>query len=316
VAVTVTQPHASLLVEQAGLVKKLWNRAVAELPVLRGQLTAEVLAGALERSVRSRFGERGAAGGPEPQEVVPYLESLQVADLGLACACAEGNAAAWEHFVLHFRPELYAAARAIGGEANARELADSLYAELYGLEEREGRRRSLFHYFHGRSKLSTWLRAVLAQRHVDAIRAGRRTVSLDGEADADGERIQAQANLRSPAQAKADAALDPDRDRYLALMQAVLTSALRTLEARDRLRLAYYYVQDLTLAQIGRLMGEHEATVSRKLERTRQELKKRVRNALRDEKRLSDAQIEMCYEYAREEWHYDLTEALSARAEE
>jgi IS30 family transposase len=93
----------------------------------------------------------------------------------------------------------------------------------------------------------------------------------------------------------------------------VLLAALGTLEERDRLRLAYYYVEGLTLAQIGKLVGEHEATVSRKLERTRREVRKHVEAALRREKKLSDAQLRLCYEYAREEWPFDLTQALSAR---
>ena len=60
------------------------------------------------------------------------------------------------------------------GEARARELADSLYAELYGLNGAGGARgRALLDYFHGRSKLATWLRTVLAQRHVDALRAAQ-----------------------------------------------------------------------------------------------------------------------------------------------
>ncbi len=45
-----------------------------------------------------------------------------------------------------------------GNDSKAREMADSLYADLYGLRESsDGSRRSLFDYFHGRSKLSTWL---------------------------------------------------------------------------------------------------------------------------------------------------------------
>ena len=43
----------------------------------------------------------------------------------------------------------------------AEELADSLFAELYGLSAEK--RGSLLRYFHGRSSLKTWLRAVLAQ---------------------------------------------------------------------------------------------------------------------------------------------------------
>ena len=59
-------------------------------------------------------------------------------------------------------------------------------------------------------------------------------------------------------------------------MQAALTVALGGLDPRDRLRLAYYYADDRTLAEIGRLLGEHEATVSRKLERTRGDVRARV----------------------------------------
>ena len=97
------------------------------------------------------------------------------------------------------------------------------------------------------------------------------------------------------------------------MLQAVLQAALAALAPRDRLRLAYYYVEGLTLAQIGKLLAEHEATVSRKLERTRREIRKQVEAALRREKKLSDAQLRLCYEYAREEWPFDLTRALSAR---
>ena len=58
--------------------------------------------------------------------------------------------------------------------AASRDLADSLYGELFGLDVRDGERRSHFRYFHGRSSLSTWLRAVLSQRHVDRLRSVRR----------------------------------------------------------------------------------------------------------------------------------------------
>lgn len=205
-----------------------------------------------------------------------------------------------------FRPELYRAARAIAGEAQGRELADSLYAELYGLQTREGERRSLFEYFYGRSKLATWLRAILAQRHVDEWRRSRKTESLD-------EDEPAQTMPNKPRSSAANSVPDPDRERYLALLQAAMKDALASLEPRQRLRLAYYYVDGLTLAQIGRLLGEHEATVSRKLERVRRELRRRIDAALREKKRLSEAQVQLCYEYAQEEWPFDLTGALSAR---
>jgi len=279
----------------------------ARAQATRWELPLEKFARALHRSVENCF--RGAE--PTTGEVAAYLESLQVEDLSLACACSDANEQAWEHFVARFRPGLYAAARAIcggrgqaGDESAACELADSLYAALYGLEEREGQRRSLLDYFYGRSKLSTWLHAVLAQRHVDGLRAARRSEPLENDSDF----VAADA---SPSAVRT--APDPDRARYLALLQAALTAALAAVSARDRLRLSYYYVQELTLAEIGRLLGEHEATVSRKLDRIRHDLRKQVGRALRANNRLSEAQICLCYEYALEEWPFDLTRALTER---
>ena len=264
-------------------------------------VSLEVFANAVERSAASRFGDSRPGG----REIAAYLETLHCKDLALAVACGQGSNAAWEHFVADYRPELYRASRAIAGDSLGRELADSLFAELFGLETREGRRRSLFDYFHGRSRLGTWLRAILAQRHVDEIRRTRRTESLD-----DSESNEAGSLPGRPAGGDSS---DPERGRYLALLQSVLTAALAALEPRDRLRLAYYYVDDLTLAQIGRLTGEHEATVSRKLDRVRRELRARVDAELREKKRLSEAQVRLCYEYAQEEWPFDLTRVLSTK---
>jgi RNA polymerase sigma-70 factor, ECF subfamily len=260
---------------------------------------------ALERSAASRF--RGTPGQPARRDILAYLESLNLPDLALACACGAGNSQAWEEFVSRYRNELYRAGRAIAGDSGGRELADSLYAELYGLESREGKRRTLFDYFHGRSKLGTWLRAILSQRYINEIRRTRRTESLDAPVSDDDPRP-----VIDPVAPVGETA-DPERRRYLALLQAVLAEALAALEPRERLRLAYYYIEDLTLAQIGRLLGEHEATVSRKLDRARRDLHQQVDAALRGKKRLSEAQVQLCYEYAREEWPFDLTRALSKK---
>lgn len=234
-----------------------------------------------------------------------YLDSLHLPDLALATACSAGNASAWDVFMAQYRPELYRAARAIAGEAQGRDLADSLYAELFGLRESDGERKSLFEYFHGRSKLGTWLRAVLSQRHIDQLRRAARTESLDETGD---DPLPIASASRSAALI---AGSDPERDLLLAILQAAVTAILAALNPRDRLRLAYYYVNELTLAQIGKRLGEHEATVSRKLERTRREVRQRVEERLRQDKKLSEAQLAQCFEYAREAWPFDLSAALS-----
>ena len=234
----------------------------------------------LERFTQTLQASADRAG---PADLDRYLSGLHLEDLALACACAAGDERAWEHFIREHRPVLYRAADALDPAGRARELADSLYADLYGIRERDGERQSLFRYFHGRSSLATWLRAVLAQRHVDALRAGRRLEPLP---DDDVAEVQAAAPTTPP---------DPDRVRYLALIQRALTVAISLLTDKDRLRLACYYTQELTLAETGRVLREHEATVSRQLAKTRKALRQRIERHLRDEHGLDDAQIGRCF---------------------
>jgi RNA polymerase sigma-70 factor (ECF subfamily) len=240
---------------------------------------------AFEAALRGSLERRFANESPSAVEIRRYLESLHLEDLALAVACREGSESAWDHFVTGFRPRLHAAARAIGGQVeNARDLADSLYAELYGLSERRGERRSLLAYFHGRSSLLTWLRSVLAQRYVDRFRQSARYESLD------------MAVIDELPSTSAPAPVDPPRERYLALARRVVAETIAALENADRLRLAYYYAHGLKLAEIGRLMKEHESTVSRKLDRTRRQIKADVERSLGRDHGLTEAQITVCFE--------------------
>lgn len=220
-------------------------------------------------------------------------------DLELAERCIRGENDAWHEFVEHYRPILYAAARTICGEESAaRELADSLWADLYGLEEREGGRRSLLVYFQGRSSLATWLRAVVARRHVDRWRETRRTESLDARE----EREPAVDPRGDPGD------VDPDRARYLLLVRTALAAALASLAPRDRLRLVAYHLDGRTLADIGQSFGEHESTVSRKLDKTRHGIRRAVERELRKRHGLGAEQIAACFEHATTEWPFALDE--------
>jgi RNA polymerase sigma factor (sigma-70 family) len=235
-------------------------------------------AAALERSAQKTLAE----GAKDSRRLERFLSTLHLKDLALACACAEGTELAWDHFVREYRPVLYRSADALVPGGAARDLADSVYAELFGLEKRDGERRSLFRYYHGRSSLATWLRAVLAQRHVDRIRAERRLDPIEDEA-----------SYPAAATTPRD---DPDRPRFLALVRLALLRAIAGLADRDRLRLGCYYGQALTLAETGRLLNEHEATVSRQLARTRKAIRAEVERYLRREQGFGDEQIALCFE--------------------
>jgi RNA polymerase sigma factor (sigma-70 family) len=236
------------------------------------------------------------------------VESRHAADVELARSCERGDENAWERFVREYRPILYRAAEALDPGGGAREIADSLYAELYGVRGTAGEAHSLFRYYEGRSSLATWLRAVLSQRFVDHVRSARRLTPLPDEgeaAQADDRRGSAIAATRDPA--------DVDRPRYLALMRAALGRAIARLSARDRLRLGCYYVQELTLAETGRVLAEHEATVSRQLARSRRALRESVEHDLRESEGLSESAIAECFaSVAADPGPLDLTHVFGA----
>jgi RNA polymerase sigma-70 factor (ECF subfamily) len=269
---------------------RLYSRARAA----RWNLGADILAEAAARGASK-------SGAVETDRVEAYLDALHAEDLALALACKGGNSRAWEHFISSLRPPLYAAARAIAGdEMRGRELADSIWADLYGLEVRDGTRRSLLEYFHGRSSILTWMRAILAQRHIDYVRTQQRTQPLDD--DVEDRRIDPNSNH--------DQAAGPERARYVQMLSIALDLALKTLAPQDRMRMAYYYRHELSLKEIGRLMGEHESSVSRKLARTRDQLKSEIERRLRDIDLLSQDQIRLCYDFAAGDLQFDLARAL------
>lgn len=261
----------------------------------RWQVTRERFAVALRASATKALGAE-----PKTADLESYLHGLHLADLALACACADGHEEAWEYFIREHRQALYRAAEAMtpGG---GRELADNLYADLYGVSVQRGERRSVLHYFHGRASLSTWLRAVLAQRMVDRARATRKLDPLP-----DDDTVEA---LRHHAP-------DPERPRWVAAVRRALAAAFRTLADRDRLRLGLYYTQELTLAEIGRMHGEHEATVSRHLTRTRGELRDAITTFLREHEGMSPATAAECLtSVLRDAGSLDLRDLIGASAD-
>ena len=272
------EPLVSSLYEQSGAAR--WGLSRAQFVL------------GLERSVRKRFVE----GAPARERLEEYLGALHAEDLALAVACLQGLESAWEHFVQEYRAYLRAAAGAITKASqygsNPQELADSLFSDLFGLVDGKRGERSLFRYFHGRSSLKTWLRTVLAQRHVDHIRAHRRLESIDGE---DGEKREL------PLERVPTPLIDPHRAHYLSCFTTALETCVGQLDAGDRERLELYYARQMKLAEIGRKLGEHESSVSRNLERIRRELREMTEQCLRSAYSLREAEIQQCFAYAAED---------------
>ena len=198
-----------------------------------------------------------------PQNDVRALcASLRVEELALARACAAGHERAWEVFLTRYREKLYDTAGYIAKESSAaRELADSLYADLYGTAEREGQRVSKLASYTGRGSLEGWLRTVMAQEHVNRYRRQRRLVSMDEESEEG-------AQFATP-ETEPVIAVDPR-------VEAATDEALATLPAEDCFILASYFLDGRTLAEIARTLGVHESTISRKLDKLAKSLRKQI----------------------------------------
>jgi len=235
----------------------------ALLPELHGKSGGEKL-GLTRESFAVILYEVGAkhAAAASEGEIRTFFLSLRVDELALARACAAGHNSAWEIFLTRYREKLYLSALRIAREDSAaRELADTLYADLYGMSERQGQRVSKLASYTGRGSLEGWLRTVLAQEYVNRYRRTKRLVSLDEESE-DG--IQYAAPDPEP---------EPPADQRLA--QAT-DEALAYLSGEDRTILSAYYLDGRTLAEIARMLGVHESTISRKLDKLAKGLRKQI----------------------------------------
>lgn len=228
------------------------NSGAVDFGIVYGEFT-RILAHASAAYLRPNAAETERLG---------FYRSLQIRDLMLARACLAGNEEAWERLVSNYRHKLFLiSCRIAKDEGTARDLADSLFAELFGLRERrDGNRPSKLAYYTGRAPLECWLRAVVAQEYVNRFRAQRKFVGLECA------QPHYQATQRETAEPILNEALD---------------AALGELSADQRFLLAAHYLDERSLAELGRILMLHETTIGRRLDKTLKTVRKRTLHHLR-----------------------------------
>ena len=256
-----TTPSVQSVVEiSAGLeplMAELYQKSRGESVGLSREQFASIL-----KEVAGKYAKAGTG----PADLRELFSSLHAEELALARACAFGQERAWEVFLLRYREKLYDMAAHITREnSSARDLADSLYADLYGTDSRDGRRVSKLASYTGRGSLEGWLRSVMAQEYINRFRRGRRLVSLE-------EKEEGGTHFAAPDPEPAPA-VDPK-------VEAATDAALAELSGEERFLLASYYLDGRTLAEIARTLGVHESTISRKLDRLAGSLRKQIVSAL------------------------------------
>src|SRR6266478_3858810 len=220
------------------------------------------------------------------EQKAAFCAALRLEELALARACATGNERAWQDFINRYRQKLHSMALHITRDgAHAAELADSLFADLYGVNARDGVRRSKLVFYTGRGSLEGWLRTVMAQEFINRYRKQKRTVSLEE---------QTEEGVQFVAAAEPARASDHISDQRL---ESATDEALAELSSEDRFTLASYYLDGRTLAESARTLGLHESSVSRRLDRLAAGLRKRILAGLRDRKstRLNSSHSQISY---------------------
>jgi len=247
-------------------------------------------------------------------DIDKFIDELQANDLCLIVACEQGQEEAWNELVDRFTTTVRSAARsASSNEDAAEDLAQSIWAELYGLRKRaDGSPASKLAYYSGRGSLAGWLRAVVAQLAVDTYRKQSRLVQTEEDADLDRlaqeshGQVQARvaANVQNPEHAVSNKFAESD-------LQDALTRSITELWAPDRLLVKLYYFDNLRLREAGAVLGVHEATASRRLTRIHADLRKRVAEILIEEHGWTKAEAERSFSELARNLDADLETLLS-----
>lgn len=216
-------------------------------------------------------------------EITEFVDALNADDLCLIIACENGDETAWSDLVTKFDSTVKQAARKISNNLeDSEDLASSIWAELYGLKEKDGKAKGKLSYYSGRGSLAGWLRAVVSQLAIDQFRKQSKFVQI--EEDREFENLANQSAEKDENSLLVAHGESPEdilsRTETQKDVADSFRQAIQKLEAEDRLILKLYYFDELKLKDIGNLLGFHEATASRKLVRIQQDLRKAAEKIL------------------------------------
>lgn len=203
---------------------------------------------------------------PREGHPVEALTRLKTVSLYLAYACLKGTAGAAEAFARAFHPVLNRALHGVTAEAS--QIDDVKQAVYQKLFVPAGDKEPAIHKYDGVGELRSWVR-------VTAVR-----MALNLHRDRKRERpLSPQLLLTRP-----DGRIGPEEDYlkrlYSDAFKRAFEQALQSLQSPQRNLLRYYYIDGLTVEQIGTMYRVHKATISRRLDHIREQLLTETRNGL------------------------------------
>ncbi len=281
------------------------------LKITRSNISLEwtVFLGALGRILEhhfpARYGDDQRTSSSYTDTVSPWLDHLHWEELFLTTACAEGDEQAWNTLHSRYRNSILKAARSCtSNEAVAEELAARLLTELYFQPDAKssGRGGKICQY-HGLGSLEGWLKVVVTRMSIDQARNDQKKVSLE-ELETD---LPDQTSLANAA------SLVEDREarEAAAVVTESLGAALGELDSKERLILSLYYLENLNLKDLAKMVKVHESTVSRMIERIRQRLRKSMVRRVRQRFRIGARELSIYLEIATTHCDIDVKKLLT-----
>jgi RNA polymerase sigma-70 factor (ECF subfamily) len=239
-----------------------------------------------------------------------FFSHLRLDELTLVLACERGDETAWEDFETNYRHGMQAAARSLTrDDAEAEDLIQSVFGDLYGLRTDGDRRLGKFAHYGGRGSLGGWLRAVIYQAFIDRKRQTSRLEQIEEIEEFERLAAKSERPLVAPG-ARPDQIEDK---RLRRATEEAMAESFAALDLRDRLLFNYYYFDQLTLREIGALMGVHEATISRWLQRAQKQARRKMEEILQRNYGLRRAEVAECLQMAAQT-EIDVRQLLSEKS--
>lgn len=214
-------------------------------------LTADAKARGLAGFDESKFGARLAG---LVERAIP-LSGLRAADLALAWTAGDGDRGAIAQLEALGFAQLENALRRLGDASFQDEVRQLLRLRLFAPEG-----RSILWDYDGQGDLVSWLRVVAVRIGLDLRRKTWREMPLEPASGVE----------RAAQVAGSDPELQHLRARHGPDFQNAFSHALGALRPEDRNLLRLYYVDRLTIDELGALFGIHRVSAARRVTKVRE----------------------------------------------
>ena len=223
---------------------------------------------------------------------------LEAVDLYLARACADSNPKALALFESRCLADVTKAVLQLGlGAADSDDVLQRVREQLF---VRGVAKEPLISRYAGRGSLRAWVRSIAVRTAIKEMRGAARLVSVDEEVF-----LEFAATTEDPE-------LEPYKQRYREDFRAAFREAVAALSVRQRNLLRHYFLDGLSIDELGALYRVHRATSARWIVDLRAALLDGVRASLAVRLQLGEVELRQLLALVQSQLSLSLARLLQA----